>query len=197
MKRCPDPRPGLMAADRVRAGARLAALGMLVVLVWAASGASAGREGSGDAARQLERLPQTEVVLHDAGGELTRITVRVATTAGAHARGLSGVADVEPHGGLLFLFEDEEDHGGFWMKGALVPLDVVFLAADPDRSRAGQDSGAAIVTRVLAVVPMTVCDADAPCPTHYAPGPYLAALEVPAGTLPTLEPGSRVTFTRP
>jgi len=92
--------------------------------------------------------------------------VAVADSPDEWARGLAGVADLGPLDGLLFAFPEPVE-AAFFMKGATIPLDIAFFAADG---------------RCLSVQSMPLCAAD-PCPTYRAPAPYRWALETPAGEL--------------
>jgi uncharacterized membrane protein (UPF0127 family) len=78
------------------------------------------------------------------------LSLVVARTTADRERGLMNVTTLEPHAGMLFAFADDERRE-FWMKNTLIPLDMVFVAAN----------GA--VTSVAARVPAstaTTSDAD-------------------------------------
>lgn len=111
-------------------------------------------------------LPAAEVALVPPDGSEVTVAVRVAATPDARARGLMGVAELPDGTGMLFVYPDAAAHGGFWMRGTLVPLDIAFAAGG----------------EVVAVATMTPCAAD-PCPITRPGRPYDAALEVPAGWL--------------
>jgi hypothetical protein len=59
------------------------------------------------------------------------VTLRLAVAAAAEARetGLMCVTGLAPHGGMLFAFTEDAQHD-FWMKNTLVPLDMLWVAAD-------------------------------------------------------------------
>jgi uncharacterized protein len=59
-------------------------------------------------------------------GEGIRVSVEVARTPAARARGLSGHAPLGEDEGMLFLF-DEADRYGFWMKDMLFPIDIIWI----------------------------------------------------------------------
>src|SRR5581483_3953991 len=59
----------------------------------------------------------------------TQLRVQVANTELQRERGLMGVRLLPAHTGMLFVFESDGPIE-FWMKDTLVPLDMVFIAAD-------------------------------------------------------------------
>jgi uncharacterized membrane protein (UPF0127 family) len=124
-----------------------------------------------------DALPAARVVLVRPDGSQVAVDVRVAATPAARSRGLQGVTALPSGAGMLFTFPEAAAHGGFWMQGTLVPLDIAFVAAG----------------EVIAVATMRPCPAD-PCPITRPDGPYDAALEVPAGWLGDagVGPGARL-----
>jgi len=54
------------------------------------------------------------------------IAVEVARTAQEQARGLGGRSSLPRGGGMLFLF-DAVERRTFWMKGMLIPLDILWI----------------------------------------------------------------------
>ena len=65
------------------------------------------------------------------GGEVVidgrvTITVEVAKTAQEQARGLGGRSSLPRGGGMLFPF-DAAERRTFWMKGMLIPLDILWI----------------------------------------------------------------------
>lgn len=92
--------------------------------------------------------------------------VAIADTPAARSRGLSGTDDLRPVDGLLFVYPEPVAET-FYMRGALMPLDIAFVGAD---------------RLVLRVLTMPLCTAD-PCPTYASPGPFKWALETPSGGL--------------
>ena len=67
-------------------------------------------------------------VIHTAGGPV-RVTLEVATTPEALAKGLMYRNALPDGHGMLFVFAADADHR-FWMKNTLIPLDMLFIAAD-------------------------------------------------------------------
>jgi hypothetical protein len=80
--------------------------------------------------------------------------------------------------GMLFVFEESGYHS-FWMKGCLIPLDIVWLDARGE------------VVHVEAEVPPCT---DPPCSSYVPRAPARFVIEVGAGRAEALgiEPGARV-----
>jgi uncharacterized membrane protein (UPF0127 family) len=57
------------------------------------------------------------------------LTLEIARTERQREQGLMNRHVVSPHTGMLFVFDRDEDVD-FWMKDTLVPLDMIFIAAD-------------------------------------------------------------------
>jgi uncharacterized membrane protein (UPF0127 family) len=55
--------------------------------------------------------------------------LEVATTPEQQERGLMGRSTLAPNAGMLFVFENDGPEE-FWMKNTLIPLDMIFVAAD-------------------------------------------------------------------
>ncbi len=87
-----------------------------------------------------------------------------------------GVTDLGEVDGMLFLFAEDTD-SGFWMKDTLISLDIAFF-----------DREGNLVDQMT----MEPCVAD-PCPPFRPITDYRYALEMPAGTMGTLEPGDRLS----
>ncbi|MGA9944008.1 MAG: DUF192 domain-containing protein [Candidatus Cybelea sp.] len=80
------------------------------------------------------------------------LTLEVARTEPQREHGLMDRTTIAPHTGMIFVFTDDQVVD-FWMKDTLVPLDMIFVAAD------------GTVRRVFAnvpVAPKTVSDAEIP-----------------------------------
>ncbi len=56
----------------------------------------------------------------------TTICARVALSATTQQKGLSGVASLDAHSGMLFIFPTAGKFS-FWMKGMLIPLDFIWM----------------------------------------------------------------------
>ena len=66
--------------------------------------------------------------IHAKGGEI-EVALEVAVTPEAQQRGLMYRTSLAEDHGMLFVFPADEDHA-FWMKNTLIPLDMLFIAAD-------------------------------------------------------------------
>ncbi len=95
------------------------------------------------------------------------LTLQVATTEDQRETGLMSVTHLPAHTGMVFVF-DQDAPVTFWMKDTLVPLDMVFIAADGTvRSVAAN----------VPVVPETSPDERIP----RRPGVAKYVVELPAG----------------
>ncbi len=74
-------------------------------------------------------MPQGRLFFQDAYGSRQVIEVEVAATPDSRTRGMMWRTELKDGRGMLFLFDQDEDHS-FWMKNTLIPLDMVFLAED-------------------------------------------------------------------
>jgi uncharacterized membrane protein (UPF0127 family) len=54
-------------------------------------------------------------------------SVKVADTEEERRQGLSGTAGLAPRGGMLFVF-DENDQHGIWMKDMNYPIDILWIS---------------------------------------------------------------------
>lgn len=55
-----------------------------------------------------------------------KFSVDVASTDKAQEKGLSGKKSLSDKGGMLFVFPASDFHT-FWMKGMLIPIDIIFI----------------------------------------------------------------------
>jgi len=55
------------------------------------------------------------------------INVSVAKTTTEREKGLSGVASLPSDSGMLFVFDDKSKAQVFWMKGMLIPIDIIWI----------------------------------------------------------------------
>ena len=65
----------------------------------------------------------------ETAGGAVEVALEVAATPAARERGLMYRSALADGRGMLFVFDQDDDHG-FWMKDTLIPLDMVFIAAD-------------------------------------------------------------------
>lgn len=68
------------------------------------------------------------VTVETAAGPAT-VTVEMAVTTEARARGLMGRESLPPDAGMLFVFPVQEEHA-FWMERTLIPLDMIYIGED-------------------------------------------------------------------
>lgn len=125
-------------------------------------------------ARAAEPFATSSLSLVTAKGRF-RFTVEMALDAAQRAQGLQFRETLAAHAGMLFDYERPQPVT-MWMKNTLVPLDMLFIAADG---------------RVVNIAADTVPKSLAPISSA---GPVRAVLEVNAGTAARLgiEPGDRV-----
>ena len=83
------------------------------------------------------------VVVHAPRADLT---LEVARTQAQREHGLMDRTAIPPRTGMIFVFERDE-LVGFWMKDTLVPLDMIFVAADGSVRRVF--SNVAVVSRTM------------------------------------------------
>lgn len=67
-------------------------------------------------------------VIHAPGAAL-EVSLEVVATPPERARGLMYRSALADGHGMLFVFDEDEDHT-FWMKNTLIPLDMLFIARD-------------------------------------------------------------------
>ncbi|WP_421998826.1 DUF192 domain-containing protein [Reyranella sp.] len=72
---------------------------------------------------------QRSSLVVDSGGRHIKFDVELALDEAQRARGLMFREKLGPYQGMLFDFHREEPVS-FWMKNTLIPLDMVFIAAD-------------------------------------------------------------------
>ena len=103
-----------------------------------------------------QSLPRVPLYIRD-----KEIRVEVAKTEADRAKGLMERTSLGKEEGMLFIFEDEGNHG-FWMKNTLLPLSIAFM-----------DKEGKIVW-ITDMKPGTLS-------THHPPKPILYALEMNRG----------------
>lgn len=111
-------------------------------------------------------------------GPTLEFGVAVARTAEEQRQGLSG-GDVSEGTGMLFVFDDATQRQ-VWMAGMRQSLDIAWIVEDQ-------------VLAVNTLDPCTRTDQET-CPQWTSPDPVDALLEVPAGALDGIEPGTAVAI---
>ena len=104
--------------------------------------------------------------------EIARFTVEVADTPETWERGLMERASLAPNAGMLFIFPDVAPRA-FWMMHTLIPLDMLFIAAD-HRIINMQDNA-------------LPCAPPRRCPTYHSTAPAKYVLEIPGGRARALD----------
>lgn len=74
-------------------------------------------------------FPKDTLVIERAGGTPLTLNVEVATTPEQHAYGLMYRRHLEDNAGMIFLW-DVPQPVAMWMKNTLIPLDMLYVAAD-------------------------------------------------------------------
>jgi uncharacterized membrane protein (UPF0127 family) len=151
---------------------RLLTIALVFGLVGSACRDSGQAEPSGNPVARATFSTHQEEVRTDA--------LSVADSPEERRVGLMGVEALDEDGGMVFVFDGEQD-GSFWMKDTLIPLSIAFWGADG---------------RLLDILEMEPCTAD-PCPTYSARAPYTHALEMNAHWFDDrgIEIGDRVELT--
>lgn len=105
----------------------------------------------------------------------TRFAVEIAATPAQQQRGLMFRKALAPDRGMLFTY-DRPQPAAFWMKNTLIPLDILYIAANG---------------RVLSIARNTQPHSLTPIPSG---GPVLGVLEIAGGRAAQLGvlPGDRV-----
>ena len=113
-------------------------------------------------------------------GDITFV-VELARTDGERALGLSGRSSLGRNSGMLFIYEADATPG-FWMRGMLFPLDIIWID--------GKGKVLGVASDLLPAL------GGSQPPLYYPPGPIRYVLEVNAGLAEELRirPESRVLF---
>ena len=103
----------------------------------------------------------TTVIFTTAEGDEVELAVELADTPEERALGLMNRESLGKESGMLFVWP-EETSSGFWMRNTLIPLSIAFI------SREG------VITDIQDMEPLDET-------LHYAPLPYVYAVEVNQG----------------
>ncbi|GAA1359258.1 hypothetical protein GCM10009636_32700 [Arthrobacter koreensis] len=112
-------------------------------------------------------------------GEDLEFQVDVADTPQQQSEGLSGRQDLPAGTGLLIPFESGKERE-VWMAGMEIPIDIAWIADG----------------RVVQISTLDPCteNRQSLCPRWKSPGAVDALLEVPAGALKGITPGTPVSI---
>ena len=145
--------------------ALLSATGIVVLAVhWLAGAARAAAPLGLRETAAVGRFRGYREVRIASGGRCMRVVV--ADTAARRERGLRGVVDLAPYGGMVFAQAHDTD-AAFTMAGVSEPLEITWYGSD------GRSVGATL---------MRPCpDVAARCPVYANNRPYRFALETPGG----------------
>jgi len=128
-------------------------------------------------------LPRQEVWIARGASqqEIARFTVEVAETPETQTRGLMERSTLAPNAGMLFIFPDVAPRA-FWMMHTLIPLDMLFIAAD-----------GRIINMKDNAPP---CEPPRHCPTYHSTAPAKYVLEIAGGRASALDirAGDQVHF---
>ena len=107
--------------------------------------------------------------------------VELATTAGERALGLSGRSSIDRNSGMLFIYKADVTPG-FWMRGMLFPLDIIWIDGQGEVVGVSSD--------------LAPAQEGSQQPLYYPQGPIRYVLEVNSGLAEELGIGlgSRASF---
>jgi uncharacterized membrane protein (UPF0127 family) len=134
----------------------------LLALLIAAPAAAALAQGQEPTGPQPE-LPRQQIVIVTKTGQRHSFDVEVASTPAQQTTGEMFRKSIPPNGGMLFDWGTPRQ-SDMWMKNTLVPLDMVFIAADGTIDSIAENT----VPQSLRIIS-----------SH---GPVLATLELAGGT---------------
>lgn len=81
------------------------------------------------AATALEQFQRSALTVETAAGQRFRFNVELAQSPAQQAQGLMFRDKMEADAGMLFVYGQVQP-AAFWMKNTLIPLDMLFVAAD-------------------------------------------------------------------
>ncbi len=143
---------------------RLRLLPLALVLALSACG---GAPPVIDTAPIQAPLSTARLTVTSPSGKTVEVQAELADSPEERETGLMGRTALPEGTGMLFIFPQEQQLY-FWMKDTLIPMDVLYFAADG---------------RYLNAETMTPCPpSTADCPIYASSGAALFALEVPPGS---------------
>ena len=105
---------------------------LLMLAAMSVCGCSCGSKSGGatdSSAGGQAGLPVISVIVNNSSGGSHTVSAEVAATPQQHETGLMNRNSLGASDGMLFVFS-EERIVSFWMKNTLIPLDMIFIAAD-------------------------------------------------------------------
>ncbi len=111
--------------------------------------------------------------------------LELALTPEQRARGLMGRESMTDNEGMLFVFPDEEPYPAvvnFWMKGTLMPIDVIFIERD------------GVITAIYEMQPPEPGTPDEDLPVYSSKSPVQFVVELRGGLAAELglQPGEMI-----
>lgn len=145
------------------------------LLLAAALSASALPACKGPEAKAETLISPLEPLTITTASGVHRFQVEIADDETERQNGLMWRESLAPGRGMLFDFKAEAPRS-FWMKNTLIPLDIIYIAADGT---------------VVSIAPMATPKSEAPIPSH---GEALGVLEIAGGRAGELgvKPGDKV-----
>jgi len=101
--------------------------------------------------------------IHSSQGRV-ELSVRIASTPAAKAKGLMGEPTLAQNAGMVFTYEGPTTVP-FWMKDTRIPLSIAYWDKE---------------NRIVDILDMEPCTSG-PCPLYRSSSPYLGAVEVNRG----------------
>lgn len=101
----------------------------LIMVAVGCSGSQEKKSGA-DTPKGREIIPETTVYFYSSDGDtLSVLQAALADDDMERSQGLMDVLSMPEDTGMLFIF-DEEELRSFWMANTLLPLDIMYVAAD-------------------------------------------------------------------
>ena len=96
-----------------------------IVFLFSLIGCGNGERSAPESSRTIELTDSVDFLDRD-GEVISTVRVAIADTENKRNLGLMNVHDLPEDGGMLFLFDDEEERS-FWMANTPLPLDIIYV----------------------------------------------------------------------